>query len=205
MEENKNLFTVIKSEAEKIKTIIDNTLIMLGNRIYIDKTGAKNRLLDPEIAIKTIKDKGDNTFIIQANNGDNYVLKIVFQKISTSGRQSVISEFFKDYEQYKKILVAKEFNNKISDYVSRNHTQIFNEDTLLSDLIKARFQPKFELLSPTEMEQFKSEYNVTDYTCGKMVRNDAITKYYGLKKGDIIRVIRPSSTSGRGIGYRIVT
>ena len=204
MEPNKTLFQVIKSEPEKIKTIINNVLTMLGNRIYLDKAGAKYRLLDPVETGKKIEDRGDGTFTFKAANGDNYALKIIFQRISAIGKQSTVSEFFKDYAKFKKIIVARDFNNKIAEHVSRHHTQIFKENSLLEDIISYRDQPTFELLSPAEMEKVKAEYNVTDYTVQKLMRSDPIAKYFALKKGEIIRVIRPSPTSGEGVAYRIV-
>lgn len=204
MEPNKSLFSVIKPETEKTNIIIENLLIMLGNRIYIDKNGDKQPLLIPNEAIKKLEDKGDRTYTIRVNNGDKYAIKIVFQRISATGKQSIISEFFKEYTQYKKIIIARDFNNKIADYVLKHHTQIFKEGLLLENIIEHRDQPRFELLSPTEMENFKAEYNATDYTTKKMTRTDAIAQYYALKKGDIIRIIRPSQTSGEAIDYRIV-
>jgi len=204
MEPNKVLFEVMKSEAEKIEMIMNNVLTMLGNRIYIDKTGAKQPLIDPVEAKKKIIDKGDGTFIIKANTGDSYAVKIIFQKITAMGKQSVVSDFFKEYAQYKKIIVANDFNNKIAEYVSKQHTQIFKENALLTDIISYRDQPKFELLSPAEMDKVKEEYNITDYTTEKITRGDPIVKYFALKKGDIIKIIRPSPTSGQAVAYRIV-
>lgn len=205
MEPNKTLFRVIKPESEKTKIIIGNILKMLGNRIYIDKNGEKKRLLYPDEAQKTLEDKGDLTYIIKADNGDNYAIKIIFQRITATGKNSAISEFFKEYAKYKKIIVANDFNNKIIDYVAKYHTQIFKEPILLEDMLVHRDQPRFELLSPAEMKQVKEEYNVTDYTIEKLPRNDPMTKYFALKKGDIIRVVRPSPTAGFGISYRVVT
>ena len=204
MEPDKKLFQAIKPESDKIMIIIKNTLKMLGNRIYIDKNGEKKRLLNPDQSLKSMEDRGDGFFVIKADNGDNYAIKIIFQKITATGKNSVVSEFFKEYAKYKKIIVAHDFNSKIIDYVSKHHTQIFKEHVLLEDIISNRDQPKFELLSPTEMEQVKLEYNATDYTIDKLLKTDAITKYFALKKGDIIRIKRPSQTSGWAIAYRIV-
>lgn len=203
MEPNKTLFQVIKTEQDKTNTIIKNVLIMLSNRIYIEDD-KKYQLLDPEKTINKIDDKGDGTFTFKTNNGDNFALKIIFQKISATGKQSAISEFFKEYAKFKKIIVAQDFNNKIEIHVAKHHTQIFKEKMLLEDIIMNRDQPKFELLSPSEMEAVKEEYNITDYMVVKMTRFDPITKYYDLKRGDIIRIIRPSSTSGEAVAYRIV-
>lgn len=204
MEPNKILFPIIKPESTKIKVIINNILIMLSNRIYIDKNGNKQPLLDYNDTTN-LDDRGDGTYIIETNNGDKYAIKIIFQKIVATGKQSIISDFFKEYAQYKKIIVAHDFNNKIAEYVAKQNTQIFKEGALLENIIDYRDQPRFELLSPSEIKKFKMEYNATDYTTKKMVRSDPIAKYYALRKGDVVRIIRPSPTSGEGIDYRIVT
>jgi DNA-directed RNA polymerase subunit H (RpoH/RPB5) len=177
---------------------------MLSNRIYIDKKGEKHQLLDQRDTLKNIEERGDGTFTFKANNGDNYAVKIIFQKITAIGKQSVISDFFNEYAKFRKIIVAKDFNNKIADHVARQHTQIFKENSMLEDIISHKYQPKYELLTPAEMDKVKSEYNATDYSIQKMMRSDPITKYFALKKGDIIRIIRPSPTSGEAIAYRIV-
>lgn len=201
--EKSKLFQIYKTESEKNEIILDNTLIMLSNRIFI-KDGEKKPLIEIAAIKTSIIDKGDNTFTFTAANGDKFVLKIVYQKITATGKQSIVSEFIKEYAQYKKILVATDFNNKIYDFVTRQGIQIFRESALLQNIIDNRDQPKFELLSPAEMKKFKSEYNVTNYTVEKVSKNDAVVKYFGLKKGDIYRIIRPSMTSGQGIAYRIV-
>lgn len=203
MEPNKSLFIITKSEAVKTKIILHNVLTMLSNRIYIDKQGNKHAVLD-NVDDKNVTEKSDNTFIIKANNGATYAVKIIYQKITATGKQSVIREFFKDYAQYHKIIIANDFNNKIAEYVSKRHTQIFRESALLMDIISHRDQPKFEVLTPKEIEQVMAEYHVSDYTMKKMLRTDAVCKYYALKRGDVIRIIRPSPTAGQAIDYRIV-
>lgn len=204
MEPNRTLFAVLKLDSEKTETIISNVLKMLSNRIFIDKSGNKNPLIDLEKAKNSIVLGPDGTYTLVANNRDTYAIKIIFQKISAISKQSVISEFFKDYPTQKKIIIARDFNNKIAEHVSKHSTQIFRESSLLQDIISHRDQPIFELLSPKEAELFKAEYNATDYTTKKLLRSDAITKYYNLRRGDVVRIIRPSPTSGESIDYRIV-
>lgn len=200
MEPDKSFLQIFKTESEKTELIIKNTLIMLGNRIYVDKGGDKHPLLDPGKAGQNIKDKGDNVFIIEADNGEKYVLKIFFQKINAVTKQSPISSFLEEYATYKKIVVARDYNKKISE----SRTQFFSENSLLENILDYCDQPRFELLSPKEMELVKKEYNITDYTTSKYTKKDATVKYFALKKGDVIRVIRPSPTSGESIAYRIV-
>jgi DNA-directed RNA polymerase subunit H (RpoH/RPB5) len=177
---------------------------MFSNRIYIDNNGNKQPLIDLEQAERNLKEGENGIFLLKANNGDNYAIKIIFQKLKTIGKQSVIMEFIKEYPKHKKIIVATDFNNKILEFAVKNHSQLFRESSLMSDLISHDEQPKFELLSPTEMELVKKEYNINEYTSLRLQRSDPITKYFALKKGDIIKIIRPSPISGSSIVYRMV-
>src|SRR5208282_767864 len=110
----------------------------------------------------------------------------------------------KEYTNYKKIIIATDYNNKISDFALKHGIQIFKECSMLQDIISYRDQPIFELLSPEEMEIVKTEYNMTNYTMNKTSKSDPTVKYFGLKKSNIYRVVRYSPTSGYAINYRIV-
>lgn len=203
MDPKQEVFQPNKSEDQKITSIVHHILLMLSRRIYIDKDKKKQPLMmfapttTPEVST-------DGTFITKARNGETYATKIFFHKITTSGKQSVISEFIKEYANYKKIIVASDFSNKIADFCVKNGIQLFKEDSMLEDILANRDQPRFELLTPNEMKLVRQEYNVTDYTLTKTPKQEIIAKYFGLKKSDVFRVIRPSATSGYSICYRIV-
>ena len=203
--EKKFHFVIYKTEEEKIKTIIENTILMMSNRIYIGNNGEKLPLLSFKKTLESVADLGDNVYTFKADNGTEYALKIVFQKISNTGKQSVINDFFKDYDKYSKIVVATGFNNKISQYATKNSAQIFTEASMLLDILSWYGQPKFEVMSPSEIERLKMEYNVSDYSLKKMLRTDPMAKYFGLKKGAVLRIERDSPVSGKNVDYRVVS
>lgn len=202
--EKRQLFSIYKSEEDKNKIILDNTILMLSNRIYIDKDGSKHPLLNYENASNTVDKNNDGVYIINADNGEKYALKIIYGNVTKIGKQSTVYIFLKDYAKINKIIVATSFRNKIEEYVSEHQTQIFLENILLLNLIDHFLMPKFEPLSPIEMEMVRSEYGITQYTTKKMVFADPIVKYFNLKIGDFIRIIRPSPTTGEAIDYRVV-
>lgn len=203
MDPNKSLFQIHKSDEEKISIIIEHVILMLSRRIFMDKSKEKQSLLVIDDMPKPV-DKGDNVYIIKTRNGEKIAVKIVFHKITTSGKQSALSEFIKEYTEYKKIIVAKDYNNKISDFALKHGIQIFKECTMLQDIITYRDQPMFELLSPSEMTSVMAEYNTTNYTLNKTPKSDITVKYFGLKKMTVYRVIRYSPTSGYAVNYRVV-
>lgn len=202
--EKKSLFIIHKTEQQKTATILDNVLLMLSNRFYLTKSGEKHQLLNLEEARQKVTDDGNNTFLVKALNGETYAIRIVFQKVSATGKQSVISDYIKDYGAFTKIIVANDYNNKIVDFVHKQGIQIFKESMMLADLISHLYQPKFEILTPIEAEAYKKEYNVDENTIKKVMRNDPVSRYFNLKKGTVMRIIRPSQTAGESVDYRIV-
>lgn len=202
--EKSELFAIYKSVDDKNRIILDNTLKMLSNRIYIDESGKKHSLLNYPTQDKNIEILDDGVRIISAKNGEKYALKIFYTKITSTGKSSEIYIFFKDYSKYNKIVVASSYSKKITDYVAKYDSQIFPEFSLLINLIDHELMPKFEPLSPNEMELVKKEYGITEYTTKKILQKDPIVAYYNLKLSDYIRIIRPSPTSGESVDYRVV-
>lgn len=197
-----------RSEEEKSKIILKNVLTMLSNRIYYDKhaktidTQIKYKLLDPENC--SLELKSDLTYTMTANNKAKYVLKIIFRKITSTGKNSEITDLIKEYHGHKIILVATDFADRIMTFAKEHKVELFKEASLLQDIISNHLQPKFQPLTPLEWEQVKREYHGSEYTFPKIKRSDPVVKYFALRKGDAIRIIRPSPTSGESIGYRIV-
>ena len=116
----------------------------------------------------------------------------------------MISEFVKEYESARKIIIASSFNNKTADFATKNGAQIFPEGYMLRDLVAQDDQPIFELLSPQEIAVIKAEYGIDTHNAPKITRQDAVYKYFNLKKDDLVRVIELSPTSGLIVTYQVV-
>lgn len=201
--ERMELFAVYYTDQEKLEIILDNILIMMSNRVFIDGENTKP-LINLSQARKEVKNAGESTWTVRADNGVMYAIKVVFQKVTTIGKQSPISDFARDYDNsYRKIVVSSDYNKKIIDWAKSNNAQIFKESALMMDIIKYIDQPEFKVLSPNEAKQYMDEYNVTEYMIKKINNQDPIYKYYDLKKGDVLRIKRPSPASGEANDYRM--
>ena len=64
--------------------------------------------------------------------------------------------------------------------------------------------PKHEILSSEEREKVLSQYRVHPYQLPKIRSSDPAVKAIGAKSGDILKIIRNSSTAGEYFAYRYV-
>jgi DNA-directed RNA polymerase subunit H (RpoH/RPB5) len=208
----RELLQIFKTETDKNQIILDNVLRMLSRRVYLTKEGINKPLYDLES--KSYKEAEDNTYVIKTDDGEKYALRIIYQKLGITGRQSPIMNFIEEFPLYHKILIANDYSNKYLDFEAETNAllfkeekkeiQLFKEEDFLEDILTKLEQPKFQLLTPNEMKDVKKAYNASNYTLTKVLKNDPVVRYLAIKKGDIYRIIRPSPTAMYSIAYRIV-
>lgn len=194
------------SEADKYKKITKNILKMLNTRVYFDKDDVRHTLLSLDNKINKYHEHDIGEFTVTANNKTKYAIKIFFQRITSLSKQTTIIDFFKDYHDYNKILVAISCKKKIEETIKKNHnTQFFNQAAMMQNIYKHLLQPiECIVLSNKEAKLVKNQYAFDNYTCNRYNSDDAIVKYLNVGSGTIIKIIRPSNTSGISIAYRIV-
>lgn len=82
--------------------------------------------------------------------------------------------------------------------------ETFTEAELIIDITEHELVPQHELLTVDEKASILREFGIKETQLPKMTVVDPISRYYGLEKGDVMKIIRPSETSGRYDSYRIV-
>ena len=82
--------------------------------------------------------------------------------------------------------------------------EIFSETEMIFDITTHELNPKFELLTITEKTEILEKYSIKENALPKMLITDPISRYYGLKKGDMVKITRSSETAGSYILYKIV-
>jgi len=98
--EKRSEHQITKTEDQKIEIIRDHVILMLARRFFIDNNGEKKELLSLD-NLKYPTVGTDRVFTQKTLNGEEYAIKIIFGKVTTSGKQSALSEFIKDYGQQK--------------------------------------------------------------------------------------------------------
>uniref|UniRef100_A0A3Q7F7C1 RNA polymerase subunit H/Rpb5 C-terminal domain-containing protein n=1 Tax=Solanum lycopersicum TaxID=4081 RepID=A0A3Q7F7C1_SOLLC len=83
-------------------------------------------------------------------------------------------------------------------------TEIFQITDLLVNITKHVLKPKHELLTNAEKEQLLKKYNLEEKQLPRMSQKDAIARYYGLEKGQVVKVTYNNEIIETHATYRCV-
>lgn len=105
---------------------------------------------------------------------------------------------------YNPIVVVPSIQKLASKSLQQRNIQWFTHEELLVNITHHMLVPKFHVLSDAEKKEFLECYKLKIGQLPKMLDTDPISRYYGLKKGDVVKITRKSVTAGRYVYYRCV-
>ncbi|XP_059950759.1 DNA-directed RNA polymerases I, II, and III subunit RPABC1 isoform X1 [Mesoplodon densirostris] len=141
---------------------------------------------EPKVGIKTIK------VYCQRMQEENITraLIVVQQGMTPSAKQSLV-------DMAPKYILEQFLQQELLINITEHEP--CGDQVLFSQLV-----PEHVVMTKEEVTELLARYKLRENQLPRIQAGDPVARYFGIKRGQVVKIIRPSETAGRYITYRLV-
>ena len=145
------------------------------------------------------------------------VIKMIFNSTKKANIKEICKQFMDEYGESIRIIIL--IKDKVSTNILKELSQdkyknveIFQMKSLQINITKHELQPKFDIVFPNEELDIIKQYVSTKIDSStinqfksklpKITKDDPISRFYGLRPGNLIKITRVNEQSGRYVMFR---
>lgn len=215
-------YQIRKNNHEIAETVITNIIKMLMYRKWMDKNSDINVIINE--LFKSRKDEKIYNIKLSKNladietyepfedkksnawkdfNGKN--IMVYMSNLKVSGKSQILNDFITKYQNFHKIIIVESITDKVRQTMAiSKFVEIFTEAELMMNITEHVCCPEFIVLENEELNEILEVYNAKRKDLPKQFDSDPMSRYLFLRRGQAVRVIRNSETTGQSVAYRII-
>ncbi|KAM7275129.1 hypothetical protein ACFE04_016995 [Oxalis oulophora] len=157
---------------------------------FIEKFGENMKREDQIINKSKPNDESDQIYVFFPDR----------EKVGVSDIKGYINRL-RSEKVFKAIVVIQKqmspfARSSISEVSSVIHLEVFQESELLVNIKDHVLVPKHQVLTTEEKKALLEKYTVKETQLPRIQVTDPVARYYGLKRGEVVKILRPSETAG---------
>ena len=186
---------------------------MMEDRGYFVKSEDKEINFEKWLEINKNKNSMSGIFFKKDQKNEN-VLRLYYEYLEGNKLNAGdINAFFtkmKEAQANSGIIIisgmlTSQATQKIVDINTELQIECFHISELIVNITQHELVPQHILLNEEEKKFLLQRYKIKESQLPKIMINDPIAKYLGLKRGNVVKIVRESETAGKYITYRIAS